>query len=204
MKAFKQIMKLNAISRIRSKWGLSQQEIADQVRMSRSMVSMIEQGRRLVPTDVLIQLAQLETNLSSANGSAQTPVTQYTEASTAVTRCRRHCEQLAARESVCRSKAAQLNEKLKTMAGLYQKTMDWMAVIALHTRDAGDNRMLLAIWKKHELTASRTLDRCNLPAQLLLRHTIETLEAETEMLNTKQLQIKQELAAFIIDAGENT
>jgi transcriptional regulator with XRE-family HTH domain len=203
MKAFKHTMQHNAISRFRRKWSLSQQEIADQVRMSRSMVSMMEQGRRLMPTNVLIQLAQLETKLASADGPVETPYTQYTEGCSAVTRCRRHCEQLAARESVCRSKAMQLKEKLKTMTGLYQKTVEWMAVIALHIKGAGDNGILLALWKKHELTAIRTLDRCNLPTQLLLRHTIEALDAEAEMLSNKQLQIKQELAAFIIHAGEN-
>jgi transcriptional regulator with XRE-family HTH domain len=203
MKAFKHAMQQNAISRFRRKWGLSQQEVADQVRISRSMVSMTEQGRRLMPTNVLMQLAQLETKLVSATGAVETAHTQYTEGCIAVTRCRRHCEQLAARESVCRSKAMQLKEKLKTMTGLYQKTLEWAAVIALHIKDAGDNGILLAIWKKHELTAGRTLDRCNLPAQLLLRHTIEALDAEAEMLGNKQLQIKQELAAFIIQAGNN-
>jgi hypothetical protein len=69
-----------------------------------------------------------------------------------------------------------------------------MDVIALHSKEAGDNNHIIALWKKHEITAMRTLNRCSLSSQQLLRHTIALLEEEAEMCRNKQLQVKQELS----------
>ena len=73
-----------------------------------------------------------------------------------------------------------------------------MNLVALHIKEAGDNKNVWAIWKKHELSAMRTLDGCSLSSQLLLKHTIDFLEGQTELLKNKQLQIKQELVGIIL------
>jgi transcriptional regulator with XRE-family HTH domain len=120
MKTFKYYTRLNSLSCFRRKWGLSQQQVAEQMQISRSMVSMIEHGHRPLPTNILLQLAQLEIKLAGINISAAGKNIGGDAGITAA-RCKRHCYQLFERETHCRAKAVKLREKLEGMTALYQK-----------------------------------------------------------------------------------
>ena len=201
MKAFKQQLRLNSLAAFRRKWGLTQKQVADHVQLSRSMVGLIEQGRRTVPTNTLLQLAGLEIKMEGSKAREDVkPV--YPGPDAVVARCKHYCKRLALRELYCQEKTAKLKGKLKIMAALHQKTTEWMNLVALHIKEAGDNKNVWAIWKKQELSAMRTLEGCSLSSQLLLKHTIDFLEGQTELLKNKQLQIKQELAGIILPAPQ--
>jgi len=201
MKQFRQQLHQNCLSAFRRKWGLSQQQVADQMQVSRSAIGMFEQGRRSIPTNILIQLAQLEIKTASRDARPQVKGI-YPGADAMVIKCRNHCEQLELRESYCRAKADQLNEKLKIMIELHQKTTAWHEVILMHIKEAGDNKNVLFIWKKQELLVMRTLSKCSLHAQLLLKHTIDSLNEEAELHKNKHLQLKQDLATIILPGQE--
>jgi len=203
MKDFKQHIHRNCLVAFRRKWGLNQQQVAEHMQLSRSMVGMIEQGRRAIPTNMLLQLAGLEIKMASIN-TAEEIRTVYPGADTIASKCKHHCEKLAIREMYCQEKSARLKAKLEIMATLYQKTSEWMNLVQLHIKEAGDNKNVLGIWKKHELAAMRTLNDCSLPSQLLLKHTITFLSGEAELLKKKQLQIKEELATIILTAQQIT
>jgi transcriptional regulator with XRE-family HTH domain len=197
MKAFTQQIPLSSLAAFRKKWGLTQKQVAEHMQLSRSMVGLIEQGRRTVPTNTLLQLAGLEIKMAgiTAGGQAK-PV--YPGADAVVARCKHHCQRLALRELYCQEKTEKLKGKLKIMEALYQKTTEWMNLVTLHIKEAGDNKNVWAIWKQHELAAMRTLDSCSPSSQLLLKHTIDFLQEEAALLKTKQLQVKQELAGIIL------
>jgi transcriptional regulator with XRE-family HTH domain len=203
MKDFKQHIHRNCLVAFRRKWGLSQLQVAEHMQLGRSTVGMIEQGRRPIPTNMLLQLAGLEIKMAGINAAEDVkPV--YPGADAIVYRCKRHCEKLALREMYCQEKAGQLKGKLEIMGALYQKTTDWMNLIQLHIKEAGDNPVVFGIWKKNEISAMRTLNNCSLSSQLLLKHTITFLEEEAELLKKKQLQIKEELAIIILTAQQTT
>ena len=71
MKAFKQQFHLNSLVAFRKKWGLTQKQVADHMQLSRSMVGLIEQGRRTIPTNTLLQLAGLEIKMASSNAGEE-------------------------------------------------------------------------------------------------------------------------------------
>jgi len=199
MKAFKQHIHQNSLVSFRRRWGLTQQQVAEHMQLSRSTVGMIEQGRRAVPINTLLQLAHLEIKMASRKDEEEIK-TIYADPEAIVSRCKRHCDQLAMRELYCQGKVDKLKEKLKTMTSLYQKTSEWMKVVQLHIKEEGDDKELLNTWRKHELTARRTLGSCGLPAQMLLKHTIDFHTEEVELHKNKQLQIKLELAGILLPA----
>jgi transcriptional regulator with XRE-family HTH domain len=192
MKGFKLHINQTPVGRFRKKWGLSQQRIAEHLNLSRSMIAMIEQGKRLLPTKGLLQLAQLEMKLALTGQKPSSKMDPAPEIKI-VFNYRRHCEQLAIRESRCRMKAMQLNGKLLAMTNLYQKTSGWMELIVMHIKEAGENSAIVNSWKKHELTTARTLAGCDSLSQMLLRHSISALEQEADLHKTRQEQIRQEL-----------
>jgi transcriptional regulator with XRE-family HTH domain len=193
MKLFKQHLQQNCLAAFRRKMGLSQQQLAEHMQLGRSTIGMIEQGRRTIPTSTLLQLAGLEIKLAGITAGDQLkPIDPGPDA--VVASCKQHCRRLAVRELNCQEKVDKLNEKLKTMTSLYQKTSEWMKLVQLHIKEAGDDKNVLNTWKKHESTAMRTLNKCSLPSQLLLRHTIDALQQEAELHKNKQ----QELAALML------
>lgn len=194
MKKFKERFQQSPLAGFRTRWGLSQQQLADQLQLSCSMIGMIELGKRRFPNRALLQLAQYEIKLAAHAGHPETISTPVSLATAA--KYNTHCEQLRSKAVSCRMNAGRLRAKLKEMMALYQKNSEWLKLITLQLAEAGNSSSSLALWKKHEIKATLTLQYCCVPLQVLLLHQITGLEEEAELHQKKLQQLQQELAAI--------
>jgi transcriptional regulator with XRE-family HTH domain len=69
MKTFKQYRRIEGIAATRVRLGLSQQEFADQLGISRSLVAKAEGRQRTLPTSTIVKIASLEILLAGANSA---------------------------------------------------------------------------------------------------------------------------------------
>lgn len=69
MKASKKIKLLQGVTAIRVRLGLTQAQLAEQIKVSRSAISMLESGKRTIPTAALIRLSKLEISLMNTGFS---------------------------------------------------------------------------------------------------------------------------------------
>jgi transcriptional regulator with XRE-family HTH domain len=191
MKKFQQQFRQSPLAGFRLQWGLSQQQLADHLQLSSSMIGMIENGKRQLPARALLQLAQVEIKLAASAANPAT-ATDYTHPGTRA-KYQDQCERLKAKALFCRLNAGRQRAKLKEMMALYQKNSEWLKLITLQLAEAGNSSSNLAVWKKHEIKATLTLQNCCVPLQVLLLHHITALDEEAELHQKKLQQLQQEL-----------
>jgi transcriptional regulator with XRE-family HTH domain len=182
---------------IRKRLGLSQEQMAGQLKLGPTSYKMTEQGRRTLPTNALLELIQLEVKIKAAL-PPDMQVEPHPEEQDSLRECRRRFYHLFTQESACRIKLSRLDTQWKMMRGLYQKTREWLNVTEQYIEESGDDAAGAERWKKQRQGALKTLSRCSLSAQVLLQSRITLLNAEAELYKNVQEQLKKELPDFFL------
>lgn len=198
------VKRLSGLAAIRRRLGLNQEQLANQLHVHRSTIKLVEQGKRSLPTAALMLVANMEILLDSE--------TQHTKYETihpaehnAVTTFRMSYDMLFARGSKCRLNSYELAKKLEMMTGLYQKTRAWLTVIELSVKENHPDQITAESWKKQQQHAFKTLNKCALPMQVLLKCRIAILDAEAELYNNIKQQLNIELHEFFnVDKKQNS
>ena len=202
MKAYKKSLAESPVASLRKRLGLSQEQMADQLKLSCSMIKMVESGKRAMSTPVLLQVAQLEIKLAAQPHLQSRDI--HPAENNATDKYKRSCEMLFSHEAASRLKARKLQAKLQTITALYQKTREWLQLIESHKEENGHNPMTLAWWKKQEESAIQTLQNCGMPTQVLMRHKIALLESEAALYKNKHTEIKADLPQFFKSTAESS
>lgn len=196
MKAFKQARNNSPLSATRKKFGLSQHELADQLGVDRSTISLVELNKRSLPTAALIKLAELEmTEPGQPLNQQPEPAPEQDDlAGPALDFWNRYCKKLLMREQVCKQHSNLLHIRLCSMISHYHKTNAWLNAI-----DAAAEARENAWVKRQRLVALRRLSKCGLPAQYLLRCRITLLEAESELNRNAYQQCQDDYSTLFLN-----
>ena len=198
MKIVKQQNGLSGLTAIRSRLGITQEQLASQLHVHPSTIKLVEQGKRKLPTAALLLAANMDILLNSQ--------TQYMKYETvhpaehcAVTAFGGNYEMLFTRGSKCRLISYELSKKLEITKGLYQKTREWLKVIELYIQENTGDQAAATSWKKQQEDAFKTLNKCAIPVQVLLTCRIAILDAEAELYTNMKQQLNKELPDFNVD-----
>lgn len=203
MKARKKFHLLQGITAIRVKMGITQQRLAEYLGVSKSLVSMVENGRRRFPFHAFMCLAKLEAAFQ--NGEIQLP-----DATVFKRPDQQECPyQCAIRKARERKKEIALEEcrfKLMMMEMKYEELMDQLRHLrTVQQFDPGsfDGRRLEPGIKQ----LMKKLKSCDIQAQAVIRGKMAMLEIivasfekevteeeKMESIHTNQL-IKEEIQA---------
>jgi transcriptional regulator with XRE-family HTH domain len=197
MKTVKRHTGNNWLLAIRTRLGLSQERMAEHIKISPTSFRMAEQGRRTLPTTALLQLIQLDMKLP-AEPLKQEHTDLHPAEQNSLSECRRRYYFLFARESACRRKCCTMETRLKAMKILYQKTREWLHVIERSLEENRHDARAMQCWTKQQQQVIKTLSRCSLPEQVFMQSRITLLNAEAELYNNMQEQLKKELPDFFL------
>lgn len=195
MKIVKRQNTKNGLAAIRQRLGLSQQQLADHLGINCSTVKLAEQGKRSLQTAALLKVADLEIMLASQPQKEQHEKIHAAEYAL-VAQCKRSYDGLFARESCCHINSLKLKARLRVMINLYNKTREWLHVIETAIHNMGEARNVEQGWEKQKKAAIKTLNRCGLPMQVLLKAKIAVLEAEANLYKIMKQQLMNELPEF--------
>jgi len=172
MKAFKQYKRQQGIGATRIRLGLSQQDFAIQLGVSRSLVSKVENRVRSLPLAALAKLSALETVLAGApvhHGMAgKEQGTSEQAAFYLHSKGMDYCLEIQ-----------RLQYRLNGMeAGYQQLCRSLQTIETLLATDAGkEARLGQGFLQLQRHSISRKLIKCALPAQAALRQRIALLQA---------------------------
>jgi transcriptional regulator with XRE-family HTH domain len=185
----------SGLAGIRKRLGLSQQQLADQLNVNRSTIKFAEQGKRSLPTSALLQVAQLEIMLSK---EPEKPIYErlHPAETMIISKCRRSYELMFSKESTSRLNSIKLRSKLQVMSGLYNKNREWLNIVEKYLKENRKNGVTNEWWKKQQQSAVRTLNKCGLPLQAILKSKIALLDAESELYRNMKEQLKSDLPDF--------
>ena len=175
------------LAEARRKLGFTQQQLATELGISRTMVVMVEQNKRNLSTDALLKLAALEMSRESLSiDPAPTTSTTRMPANYSHVRGRRTCTSLLIQEAASDLKCRRLKASLDEMLLQYERTVKWIAV--LDGMDAGSSTI-----KRQREAAEAKLARNSLAAQAILKHEIALAEAQAELFRNMRGHINNEL-----------
>ena len=164
----------------RTRLGLSQEQLAEQLGISRSALSMAEYGRRNLPVAALLKLAQLEIKMAAAMVTA----TAITAKETNITiPPQTSFESIQIRELQCELQIQKLSNLLQTMTIQYKKydtQLRLLDAILEKESDEPTNVFSLSLQLQRD-QVRRQLSRCGPTEQSLLRNRIALLGAETHL-----------------------
>lgn len=164
---------------LRQKLGLSQTQLAEQLGISKAAISMVESGRRSLPTTALLKLVELEKKMNAALEAG--PVTG-TETNTDLP-AEATAEFSQLHQQQCDEQLHKLTPKLEAMETRYKKLQAQLQLMdkMLEKEPAGPgNSLLMSL----EINRNRILSKmsgCNPKEQALLRNKIALLKAEANM-----------------------
>jgi transcriptional regulator with XRE-family HTH domain len=159
----------------RQRLGLSQQQLANHLGISRSCIAMAEIGQRGLPVKALLKLAELEIQMASISVT-DTAVERIEPGSKIPT-----LDVVYDREQQCQFEIVKLTYKLEEMTDKYKslvlrlQLLDFLLENNIH---ATGERLLLQTQRQKTISQ---LSVCNLSAQTVLRSKIALLSAEANM-----------------------
>jgi transcriptional regulator with XRE-family HTH domain len=159
---------MRSIKQTRQILGLSQQQMAIYLDVTRTLLSMAEQGRRSLPTAAVLKLAMLETSLQCN--------VQYRAASFQK-QAAKDTAHIRAHAKKCLQRAALEKAKLQKLTAGYQQCVQALMAIGylLQKQPTKKEGLLLAVL---EAKALKKMDRCGYTAQVVLQLRIAALEHE--------------------------
>ena len=189
---------LNGMALVRKKLGLTQQQFADHLEISRSMVLHVERGIRSFSVPVLIKIANLEIKLAGDGTSQEVELPAQPVEQKSIANYHQSSNSMLARELKCKIESRKLSNKLKTMMAAYEQTSKWLRTIEkilneLKEEGSAGRQTRDAWWYKQQEMALKKLTSTGLPAQALLRNKIALLDAEAEINKNIQKQFMEEL-----------
>ena len=157
MKYRKQVRILQGVTAIRIKLGLTQLALAQYLGISKSLVSMVENGHRSLPTAALIKISELE--MAAADAAIRTKgksmILHKSHTADPRQELRVNIDRL--QQSQRQYRMEKNNEQYSRIAGaiiVVQSLLD-------HPGFSGD-----AVWVKHEEALFKKLKKCSRPGML--------------------------------------
>lgn len=178
----------SSLLQVRKKLGLTQQQLADELQLSRVSITMIEQGKRSLSTTALLKLATLEMQAQDKRAGDPGDSSSLHPAMAshyAVIKSKRSCSVFMIQEASCRLKGRKLADSLQQMTARYEQLNHWMKL--------AETMIETAELKKQKQAVQKKLDKCGLAAQGLLRHEISLAEAQASLYCHMQEHIKHEM-----------
>jgi transcriptional regulator with XRE-family HTH domain len=159
---------MRSIKQIRQIFGLSQQQMAAYLSITRSHLNMTERGRRSLPTAALAKLAQLEKSLQSNEPYQAAGFKKQAERDTA---------HIKAHAKKCLQRAALEKTKLQKLTASYQQCVQALMAMGhlLQNQPTKKELLLLAVL---EAKALKKMSRCGYAAQVVVQLRIAALEHE--------------------------
>ena len=168
---------MSTIKNTREGMGMGQAEMAAYLGISRTLLSMVELGERLLPTTAHLKLYPLETALDNATAPAGKSAQAIQQ------QLQKQLDQLGKRAARCTIKANMLELTLTSMVEQYNQCLKALGASAqvidglgngtVHKRDRSLMQLL-------EARALGQLKNCGLGAQALLQLKIQLLRDEVE------------------------
>ncbi len=166
---------MRSVKKMRETFGLSQEQMAIYLNISRGFLSMVEAGKRTLPTTALAKLAELQKSLQSNLVYGQKAMQQ--QATKDLTELKTYAKQ-------CIIKLYQLQQELDLLKEQHGQCLKvWLALGHLKqgaaATDSNDrDRLWLDILEAETLKKMRN---CSLGKQAVLKLKIAALEREIEM-----------------------
>jgi transcriptional regulator with XRE-family HTH domain len=189
MKAYRKYKTAQGIGAIRTRMGLTQQAFAIELGISKSLVSMVENHQRNLPTSALVKLAAME----KAIAVKSTPADQRKPHPVELEEdgMNEHAPSaMYFKEMNCRLEAQKQQYRLNQMeinySQLRQSLENLEKLIGSEACLNGNFRQ--GFLELHRYHITRKLIRCSLPAQAALRHKITLLQAAAELNKTVHLK----------------
>ena len=168
---------------IRNKFGLSQQQLAEYLGISRSVLANCERNRRSLPRSALTSLSRLE--IMYTNMQQSKSITYHEIAQPGIIKRQNAARQALIKEATYIDfKVARLKRELTLLQTIYAQTQEWLFVIQqLSIEDLpGKKGERQSIWSAMAQDAATTKSEgCDPAAQLVLEIKIAVLEAKAEV-----------------------
>ena len=173
-------MRKNTLTRERL--GLSQEQLAEYLGISRSVLANYERTRRSLPTAALIRLSQLEIMFANMQQSKSNAHKEFHQPAVIQ-------RQNAARQAFIKEakyidfKIAKIKRELTLLQTMYAQTQEWLFVIqGLSIADLPEKTRARHLkWTAiAQDAATKKLERCDPAAQMMLEIKIAVLAAKAE------------------------
>ncbi|CAN5886136.1 hypothetical protein BH11BAC4_BH11BAC4_06670 [soil metagenome] len=174
----------DGLAGLRTRLGYTQQQLADQLNISRSLVAMVENKKRSMPADMLIKMASLEIQLAGNKMQQQTVLPHPAELEFSMPDI--HSPSLYERALKGRLQSRKLSAKLERMTGQYQETRKYLELLTLLLENKEANEDSISWWKASERSCIKKLEKCSLREQALLRNKIALVNAERQLSKSIQ------------------
>ncbi len=176
----------NIMASIRGRMGLTQEQFAIQLGISKSKVKLVETNRRNIPSDLLIKLAAMEIELVAVPKMNEKELPRalkelYNNNSAG------HALEIKLRESYCHQKSLLLSKNLLKMQHQYELLADRLRnldVMEKALRNADEQRLNSIHNTRAQLL--KKITKCGPLAQAAIRHKIALLRAEVVLSKSIQ------------------
>jgi transcriptional regulator with XRE-family HTH domain len=169
---------MRATRQLRLQYGFTQQQLADYLGVTKGLLSMVESGKRTLPTAALLKLgSMLQTPAGNDTGITGKKNTERLERQQAGA-----AKALEAHARNCAVDAALANKKLTGLKKNYDQAVNTLELVSkLRRVQAGNDTAAKKdiLWQNMvEAIALKRLDACGEGAQQLLRIKIEALQKQ--------------------------
>lgn len=175
------IKPISALASVRTRLGLTQDQMAEQLGFSKSMVKMIETNKRFLSSDSLVKLAALEIRMAAmpATGKAALPTCLKELYDNDM---KEYAGKTSMHEVDCNYKALHLERKLKKMQAEHDGLVSSLHNIESVTkiRPGSEDQLNSSLWL-HRARLLDRLSRCSPQEQAILKNRIALLYAEVSL-----------------------
>ncbi len=194
MKIVRLIPNNNDLVAVRKRFGMSQQQLADHLGVSKSMVTLAERGKRDLGTQPLLKLAALEINYIAAP-AAEPETEPPTPNEKLIARCRKELKLYKFRAMRCRSQYAVMQQKLEMLEERYRECCNLQRLLENlpWKNDKQIKKYTPNPWISQLEVVQEKLENCNPVIQAIMRVRIEYLRRETAINEECYQQILNEL-----------
>ena len=170
---------MNGIKMIRLKLGLSQQQVAEWLGVSRSLVTHYEQESRSLPSHAVLRLARLEILVDKMQKEKMAGRFNAKEYRSAPERNARLQRAIKLNAAYCGRKADKLRRELGELRLAHAQTIEWLQTLEwlLSEQEPGSESMEKEWLQLQYNQALKKLERCDETEQLKIIIKLAPLEA---------------------------
>ena len=165
---------------IREQLGLTQDEVAEWLDISRSLVANYERGERSLPTAALLQLGRLDIIYADMLKKKATPKTNKVPDAASQKRHAVLKEDLSSNAEILRYKAQKMRRDLKKVEEKHEQSLLLIEItdlLAVENSQEKKNNGSLQWFRVKQKKAIQNLKTCDETVQLKMKVKIETMEA---------------------------
>jgi transcriptional regulator with XRE-family HTH domain len=174
------ILRPAGVTATRLRLGLSQQQLADHLGISRTSIAMAEASGRKLPGNSLLKLARLEIKMAAAILPA---TNSEAGKKRSLPHSTIHTQSFSVREMRSELRMKRLSYSLEKMKAQYKQLQDQLQLVdAMLEKEAAEPINIdTAGLQVHRNGMLKQLDKCSITKQTLLKNRIELLDTETKL-----------------------